>query len=159
MSDEVQNLKNLSSFFKKMSGKMRIYTLLTSAKLEYDKYNYEGARSLLEELLSQNPDNTTALRGLGCIELAEKNYEKAFFLFNKALDNSDKKEVEYTLLGIVFYLQEKLDEALEYFNLAIDTNDDYTEAYEGRNQTMLENHIKLADLQESLIKRYIENKL
>ena len=37
----------------------------------------------------------------------------------------------------------KLDEAVKYFNLAIDANDNYDKAYEGRNQAMLENHLKI----------------
>ena len=55
---------------------------------------------------------------------------------------------------MVYYLQEKLDDAVQYFNLAIDENEDYTSAYEGRNQAMLENHVKILDLQESLKKYF-----
>ena len=39
-------------------------------------------------------------------------------------------------------------------NLAIDENEDYTSAYKGRNQAMLENHVKILDLQESLKKYF-----
>ena len=39
-----------------------------------------------------------------------------------------------------------------YFNF--DENEDYTSAYEGRNQAMLENHVKILDLQESLKKYF-----
>ena len=59
-----------------------------------------------------------------------------------------------TLIGMIHYLTEELDEAVKYFNLAIDTNDDYTAAYEGRNQAMLENHLKIIDLQETLKKYF-----
>jgi len=55
---------------------------------------------------------------------------------------------------MAYYLQDKLDEAVENFNLAIDKNDNYTQAYEGRNQAMLENHVKILDLQESLKKYF-----
>ena len=75
-------------------------------------------------------------------------------LFKKALKYSSAKEVEYSLIGMAYYLQEKLDEAVEYFNLAIDANDNYDKAYEGRNQAMLENHLKIIDLQESLKKYF-----
>ena len=50
--------------------------------------------------------------------------------------------------------EDKLDEAVKYFNLAIDENDDYSSAYEGRNQAMLENHLKIIDLQDSLKKYF-----
>ena len=62
--------------------------------------------------------------------------------------------MEYSLLGTIYYLQENLDEAVKYFNLAIDANDDYDAAYEGRNQAMLENHLKILDLQDSLKKYF-----
>ena len=52
-------------------------------------------------------------------------------------------------------MQEDLENALEYFNLAIENNDDYENAYEGRNQAMLEKHLKLVDLQDSLIRQKI----
>ena len=58
------------------------------------------------------------------------------------------------VIGMAYYLQDKLDEAVENFNLAIDKNDNYTQAYEGRNQAMLENHVKILDLQESLKKYF-----
>ena len=84
----------------------------------------------------------------------EKNYDKAIEYYQKALEHSDMKEVEYTLIGMVYYLQDKLDDAVQYFNLAIDENEDYTSAYEGRNQVILENHVKILDLQESLKKYF-----
>ena len=55
---------------------------------------------------------------------------------------------------MVYYLEDRLDEAVENFNLAIDENDSYTKAYEGRNQAMLENHVKILDLQEALKKYF-----
>ena len=79
---------------------------------------------------------------------------KALPYFEKALEFSTSKEIEYTLIGMVYYLEDRLDEAVENFNLAIDENDSYTKAYEGRNQAMLENHVKILDLQEALKKYF-----
>ena len=53
-----------------------------------------------------------------------------------------------------YYLQDKLEDAITYFNLAIDENDLYERAFEGRNQAMLEAHLRLSDLQDSL-KKYL----
>ena len=50
-------------------------------------------------------------------------------------------------------MQDRLDEAIENFNLAIENNDNYDSAYEGRNQAILENHLKILDLQE-VLKKY-----
>ena len=77
----------------------------------------------------------------------------------KALKYSDKKEIEYTLIGTIYYLQDKFEEALKNYNLAIETNDSYEQAYEGRNQTILENHLMLIDLQDKLIEKELRNNL
>ena len=50
-------------------------------------------------------------------------------------------------------VKENLEEAIKYFNLAIDENDNYDSAYEGRNQAMLENHVNILDLQDTLIRQ------
>jgi hypothetical protein len=53
---------------------------------------------------------------------------------------------------MAYYLQDKLETAVKYFNLAIDENDEYERAYDGKNQSMLELHLRVADLQDSLRK-------
>ena len=154
MSEEEQKLNELSDFFKRMSNKIKLVKLITQAKHEYDKYDLKSDYKSLEEAYRLDKTNPTILRGFGCFKQAEGNYEEAIKFFKKALEYSSAKEVEYSLIGMAYYLQEKLDEAVEYFNLAIDANDNYDKAYEGRNQAMLENHLKIIDLQESLKKYF-----
>lgn len=154
MSDEEQKLNELSDFFKRMSNKIKLVKLITQAKHEYDKYDLKSGYKSLEEAYKFDKTNPTVLRGFGCFKQAEGNYSEAIEFFKKALEYSTAKEVEYCLIGMAYYLQEKLDEAVEYFNLAIDANDNYDKAYEGRNQAMLENHLKIIDLQESLKKYF-----
>ncbi len=154
MSRELDNLKSISDFFKRMNTKIKLIKLLRQAKLEYDRYDYDSSFKSLNEAYELDSTNPAVLRGLGCINLFNRNYEEALDYFKKASGYSQAKEVEYTLIGITYYLQDKLDEAVEYFNLAIDENDDYDKAYEGRNQAMLENHLKIIDLQEALKKYF-----
>ena len=154
MSRELDNLKSISDFFKRMNTKIKLIKLLRQAKLEYDRYDYDSSFKSLNEAYELDSTNPAVLRGLGCINLFNRNYEEALKYFKKASGYSQAKEVEYTLIGITYYLQDKLDEAVEYFNLAIDENDDYDKAYEGRNQAMLENHLKIIDLQEALKKYF-----
>ena len=154
MSEEEQKLNELSDFFKRMSNKIKLVKLITQAKNEYDKDDLKSGYKALEEAYRLDKTNPTILRGFGCFKQAEGNYEEAIEFFKKALEYSSAKEVEYSLIGMAYYLQEKLDEAVEYFNLAIDANDNYDKAYEGRNQAMLENHLKIIDLQESLKKYF-----
>lgn len=138
-----------------MNRKVLLLSLLDKAQSEYDKYDFESGEKTLLEAYKLEPKNPSVLRGLGCIEqFGKSDYEKALEYFFKALEFSKQKEVEYTLIGMVYYFEENLDDAVKYFNLAIDENDDYTSAYEGRNQAMLENHLKIIDLQESLKKYF-----
>ena len=154
MSDEAEKLEEIACRFKKMTAKVKLIKLITKAKQEYDRYDYDKSFEYLEDALRLNSENPAVLRGMGCIYQFRKEYEKALEYYNKALNFSDKKEIEYTLIGIIYYLQDKLDDAVRSFNLAIDNNDDYENAYEYRNQAMLENHLKIIDLQEALKKYF-----
>ncbi len=116
-------------------------------------YNLKEKINILLKL-TNNPEDPDALRALG-LEMQKKgDFNKALEYYFGALENSSRKEIEYTLIGTIYYLKEELDSALKYFELAIEENDGYEPAYEGRNQTMLENHLKIAELQDRLIKEY-----
>ena len=154
MSEELNRLNEISGFFRRMNRKVTLLTLITKAKEEYDRYDYKSGIETLEEAFKIDPQNPTVLRGLGCMKQFSGDYDTAIEFYRKALEFSEAQEVEYTLIGMAYYLQDKLDEAVENFNLAIDKNDNYTQAYEGRNQAMLENHVKILDLQESLKKYF-----
>lgn len=154
MSDKNDTLNEITEYIRRINSKMTLLKLIIKAKTEYEKYDYDsGRRSLIEAYLI-NKKSPVVLRGLGCINQFMGKWDVAARYFKKALKYSQKKEVEYALLGVLYYIQNKLEEAIEYFNLAIDNNDDYEYAYEGRNQAMLEHHLKIADLQDSLKRNY-----
>lgn len=150
--EELQKLNALSKIFNDIKNKVILLKLINKAKLEYDKNNLEAGRKVLIEAYLLDKNNPTVIRGLGCIKLYNGKYNIAEKYFKKALKLSEKKEMEYTLLGILYYFKDNLDESIKYFNKAIEINDNYEAAYNGRNQAMLENHLKIADLQEVLIK-------
>ena len=154
-NDISETAKAFIAPLKRIKSKMKLLSLMERAKKEYDKNNYEGCEDACNKILTQNPDNSVALRGLGCSAQACGNNSKALEYYQKALNHSDKKEIEYTLIGTVYYLENKLEEAIKYYNLAIDFNDNYDPAYEGKNQSMLEYHLQVADLQDDLIRRKI----
>lgn len=154
MEEELNSLKKTADFFKKTTAKIKLLKLIKMAKAEYDKYDYQSGLDYLEEAYKTDKNNPVVLRGIGCIKQFQGKYKEALEYYQKAVNFSKDKEIEYTLIGMIHYLTEELDEAVKYFNLAIDTNDDYTAAYEGRNQAMLENHLKIIDLQETLKKYF-----
>lgn len=151
--NDIEKLKAFGTRLKQINSKFRLLNLIQKAKEEFDKNNYEGCIENCQKALAENPNNPTALRGLGCSMQIMGRKEEAISYYKKALEFSEHKEIEYTLIGTLYYLEENLDEALKYYNLAISSNEEYDPAYDGRNQTMLENHLKIADLQDSLIKR------
>ena len=154
MSKEVEKLNKISDFFRKINTKIILLKLINRAKSEYDKYNFEESRKSLIQAYLIDKKNPVTLRGLGCINQFNGNWNSAIRYFNKALKYSEKKEIEYTLLGMAYYLQEKFDDAIYYFNLAIDINDNNDLAHDKRNQAILENHLKIIDLQETLKKHF-----
>ena len=154
MSEEIDKLSEISDFFKRINSKILLLRMLKKAKEEYDIYDYKSARKTLIQAYFTDKKNPVIYRGLGCINQFKSKWNSAIRYFKIALKYSNKKEIEYTLLGMAYYLQGKLDDAIIYFNRAIDVNDDYTPAYEGKNQSLLENHLKIIDLQEALKKQF-----
>ena len=153
--DDLKELQNIAKTLKRINGKVKLLALLERAKFEYESNNFSDCEKSCKEILQSNPQNSTALRGLGCVAQANGDLEKAEKYYQKALKFSENKEIEYTFIGTIYYLQEDLEKALEYYNKAIDINDNYEDAYEGRNKTILERHLKIVDLQDSLIKQKI----
>jgi len=154
MENEIKQLNDIAARFRRMSAKVKLLSLINKAKEEYDRYDYSSGLETLEEAYEIDPENPVVLRGIGCMKQFQGDFETAIEYYKKALEFSKAKEVEYTLIGMSYYLQDKLDDAVENFNFAIDENQNYDSAYEGRNQAMLENHIKILDLQESLKKYF-----
>jgi len=154
-NDEIKKLEELTNTINRINGKIKLLSLLRQAKSEYNENNYENCAQTCNKILDSNPDNAIALRGLGCVAQSQGNSKLALKYYKKALKTSLNKEIEYTLIGTIYYLENKFEKAIQYFNNAIDVNDNYDSAYEGRNQSMLEKHLQILDLQDNLIKREI----
>ena len=154
MQEEIKHLNEISMRFRRMSAKIKLLTLINKAKEEYDSCDFSQGLETLEEALKLDPENPVVLRGIGCMKQFQKDFDNAIEFYKKALEFSATKEIEYTLIGMAYYLQDKLGEAVENFNLAINENENYDPAFEGRNQAILENHIKILDLQDSLKKYF-----
>lgn len=155
--DDLKSLKNLSTQLRRLSDKVKLVGLLERAKTAYDKSNFKDCEAECKKALELDSNNSTALRGLGCVRQAEGNYDEAIKYYKKASEYSMNKEIEFTLIGTAYYFQDKYEEAILYYNKAININDDYEKAYEGRNQAILENHLQIVDMQESLIKAWNKN--
>ena len=151
MADNQNFSKDITDSVSRIKNKLKLLMLINKAKAEFNKNNYSGCEAVCNEILNKDPKNITALRGLGCAKLAADDKVGAIDYFKKALENSDNKEIEYSLIGTVYYINNEFEDAIEYFNKAIDLNNDFDYAYDGKNQSMLESHLQIADLQEMLI--------
>lgn len=154
MNDEVlKKITSIGESFRRLNKKVKLLCLLNKAKLEYEQNKLVDCENTCREVLKKESENAIALRGLGCIMQSRGDALKALEYYFQALENSSNKEIEYTLIGTVYYNENKFDEAIKYYNLAIDVNDNYDLAYDGKNQSILENHLQILDMQDSLIKR------
>ena len=151
-NEELNKLNDIRTQIKRINSKFKLLTLIKKAKDEYAKNNHADCLKTCKEILKTDVKNSIALRGMGCVMQSQGNYAKALEYYTLALENSERKEIEYTLIGTIYYLEDDFDNAIENYNKAIDINDNYDKAYEGRNQAILENHIKIIDLQDQLIK-------
>lgn len=148
---ENNNNSDIIKPLKRIQAKIKLLALINKAKSEYDKANYSGCEEACMNILQNEPNNITALRGLGCVKLSQGLKDEAIKYYQKALSFSENKETDYALIGTAYYIHKDFELAIEYFNKAIDLNDNYDFAYEGRNQSMLEHHLQIADLQDKLI--------
>ena len=153
--EDFQKLKAIEESFRRLNSKVVLLGLLQKAKGEYEQNKLECCEKTCREVLKKDPKNSSALRGLGCVMQAKGKPEIAIKYYIQALENSKNKEIEYTLIGTVYYNENRFEEAIKYYNLAIDVNDNYDEAYEGRSQSILEKHLEVLDMQDSLIQRKI----
>jgi len=151
--EDLNKLKEIAKNLRNLNSKIKLISLLERAKKEFELNKYSDCEKTCREILKKDFQSFVALRGLGCVYQARKDYNSALKYYEKALEFSKNKEIEYTLIGTIYYIQDDLEKAIEFYNLAIDINDSYENAYEGRNQAMLENHLRIIDLQDNLIKR------
>ena len=152
-NEDINKIKNIEKRIRKINAKVKLLGLLNRAKKEYDENKLDSCEKTCLEVLQTNPNNFVALRGLGCVMQSRGDFKKALEYYKKALKTSENKEIEYTLIGTIYYLQDDYENAIKNYNSAIDINDDYEPAYEGKNQSMLENHLQILDLQDNLIQR------
>ncbi len=89
-----------------------------AAETKIDQRDFEGARPLLQQYLSQNPGDARALFDLGYVEDAGSHEEAAAADYRKAVA-ADPKQFEARLaLGLLLAHQAKFDEAREQLEQA-----------------------------------------
>ena len=83
--EDFSELKNISLRLKRMSVKVKLISLISKAKSEYDSYDYESGMQTLLEAYALAPENPAVLRGLGCMHQFKGEFNQAIEYFEKAL--------------------------------------------------------------------------
>ena len=74
---ETENINKITQSIKRINQKFKLLKLIRTAKEEYDKNNYDGCIDACLKILQNNPENSVALRGLGCATQALGKYDEA----------------------------------------------------------------------------------
>ena len=117
--------------------------------------DFIGAQKILQEILTQEPNNIEAIKNLGLCEVNLENHPEAINLFSKAveLDNSDATSL--------FYLascQSKIGEkelAISNFEKVLELRPEYLDVY--KNLAMI--YVEFSQLDKSIetINKALEN--
>jgi len=93
--------------------------LINDAHLAFEAADYKRASALYAEILSTDPDNVSALLGLGYTMHCVAQNNQAFQILQKALDIEPNNAEAHFLIGGVYYWQKKYREAEKYQRKAV----------------------------------------
>jgi tetratricopeptide (TPR) repeat protein len=103
---------------------------------------YDKARGLLEQVLQLDPDNASALFGLGQIASQEQAFERALDLFNRAAEKARQEAWiaawSYVRRGNIYSFLEKPDEAKAEWTRALQLQGDLRGAAEAARKALSE---------------------
>lgn len=100
---------------------------------------YKEATEDIDAILSQNPDEESALLLRGRIKEATGQPEEAEADFRKVTEDNPFNEQAYLCLGQLYIGQKKLTEAIALFDEAIELNPNFAKAYHERGRAKLLN--------------------
>jgi len=94
-------------------------SLLLKAKEQLEISNFEEARKLFEEALAKDPDNATALYGIGVSFYGRQEFDKAMEFYKKALEKDPNLGIVYYNMACLYALKSKKNLALEYLKISV----------------------------------------
>jgi predicted O-linked N-acetylglucosamine transferase (SPINDLY family) len=110
-------------------GSVSIDEKVNTSVLAHQAGRLAEAKQLYEEILSQDPNNITALHLLGVLRYQEGDARRAIELIEKALILKPDHAGAHNNLGIVLDEQGNLDEAVAAYQVALKLAPDYAEAH------------------------------
>lgn len=114
---------------------------------------YKETMEDINAVLSQNPDEETAILLRGKVEEAHNQQKEAEKDYRQVVEINPFNEQAYLYLGQLFINQKKLSEAIALFDEAIELSPNFAEAYKERGHAKLLNGDKegsIEDMKKSL---------
>jgi len=103
--------------------------LLSKATSYYFKKQFDMAETLLQQAVTQNPENAKAHAYLADILLIKKRYDEALSHYRASLELDPQSGENYFRIGQVYYYKKNGPEAIENFKKAIETDPQLRFAY------------------------------
>jgi tetratricopeptide (TPR) repeat protein len=99
-----------------------IETLYEQANKLYNKFDYNEASKIYNQIIKLDPEYAKAYYGLGSVFYVKKDYNSAIEYYNKAIEKDNKFSQAYEWLGNAYAKQKKYDSALEYWKKSFEIN-------------------------------------
>ncbi len=109
-------------------------TLLKEALKFTKSQNYEDAAKIFKKVLDQEPENLTALQGIGVSFIFLKKYKDSFYFLNKALKIDPNNVTTLMSLARLYEEQEIFYKAHFYYNRVLQLDSYQLEAYLGQGR-------------------------
>ena len=110
---------------------------LMRAEALLQMHQYKETMEDIDAILSQNPDEETAILIRGKVKEAHNQQEEAENDYKQVIEINPFNEQAYLYLGQHFINQKKLSEAISLFDEAIELNPNFAEAYKERGRAKL----------------------
>ncbi len=91
--------------------------------------NFQEAKEILTEIISQEPDNFEAIRSLGLCNVNLNILDEALVNFQKCIDNNPEDALSWYYKGTILELKNDLINAKQCFLQVIVLREDYVDAY------------------------------
>jgi len=108
---------------------MSVHEALQSALENLQSENIQEAKSLLEEILAADPDNSFALHFMGLVHYQMKNYNLAIQYISQAIRLNPHYAEAYNNLGLALQEEGKTNEAMMCYQKALDLKPDFKLAF------------------------------
>lgn len=109
--------------------------------MEYESiHNFQKAIKVLEEILSDTPDNEAAIYEIAYCYERIGNFDKCIEFYTKYIDNNPYSFTAWYNLGNIYFLKDNIEKALWAYDYSIIINDDFASAHFNMGNIYMQTH-------------------